>query len=224
MRQGLSKIITGGVLFILLLGIVFSYGRTYESKEQTAEASTTASTKKPYELSHAFTNNTLQVKGPNGQTTSYSINRHSDFSGYDYSPSGEKVVFTQYEWEEDGAVRIFSAAKGVETIMDSKKAKSAVTPRGAVWLDDRYILLVQGSKYGTVISGKLYVYDTKLKKIKPLPLFKGDAITNITTSTTGDTPIVALIGVTFTDDNHNRNKPHVEYHSVAELLKKAKAL
>ncbi|WP_050615537.1 hypothetical protein [Bacillus testis] len=223
MRKGLKKGITGGILFVLFLCIVFSYGMTNDRK-QTAVASTSSVPKKAYELSHNFINNALQVKNPNGKKTSYPLNQYSDFPSYDYSPSGEKVVFTQYEWEEDGAVRIFSPAKGVETIVDSKKSKSSVTPRGAVWLDDRYILLVQGSKYGTVISGKLYVYDTKLKSTKPLPLFKGDAITNITTSKTGDTPIIALIGISFTDDNFNRNKPHVEYYPVAELLKKAKAL
>ncbi|MFS0781209.1 hypothetical protein [Bacillus sp. 1P06AnD] len=223
MRKELGKYMIIGVMSLFMLNIVFFSGTAFKGK-LTAEASTASAPKKAYELSYSFNKNALQVKSPNGRTSSYSIDQHATFPGYDYSPSGDKVVFTQYEWEEDGATRIFSTDKGVETIVDSAKATSSITPRGAVWLDDRYILLVQGSKYGTIISGKLFVYDTKIKKLKPFPLFKGDAITNITLSTIGDTPIVALIGITFTDDNLNLNKPHIESYPVADLQKKIKAL
>ena len=241
LKQDFFKGIAAGIVITGVVGGAFFWGYHLNSKDEpikiesssetasksiTSEEKSTISGKSKedsiqedsFNISFGPDHSTLKLKTNDGETKTFDnmINRMIPF---DYSPSGKKVLLTPGMEELGDYLYIYTPNDGLEEIINTEDgSKYMVTPSGAVWLDERYILILQGNRHGHGIAGSLEVYDTESKELKPIHLFEG-AVTNISIVSPGDSPIVVISGIQFTDDIQNENVPYVEFHKIEDVIK-----
>ncbi|PGZ75227.1 DUF4652 domain-containing protein [Bacillus sp. AFS029637] len=171
-------------------------------------------TNKNNELSIDETEVSLLAKNIKGKSIPLGKSNFSTALDYEISPSGDKIILnSQVLADEPGELSLYDFKTDERTIVEVDSIKKIGIPntqtcKSVTWIDNNHLLLVIGGAAGySNHGGDLYTYNVQTKEFK---LFKKRPEKISYTKVVRNMNSFYLIGIQYTDDNHNEYTGYVE--------------